>query len=299
MGRKRRGRAIDGWLVLDKAAGKTSASAVADVRRILDARKAGHGGTLDPIATGVLPIALGEATKAISFVLEGDKQYAFSLRWGEGRDTDDIEGRITETSDRRPGAEAIRALIEERFLGWIEQVPPAYSALKVNGRRAYELARRGDPVALAPREVRIERLELIALPDADHAAFELTCGKGTYVRALVRDLAHALGTCGHVTALRRTRAGPFSEQGALTLEQLTDLGHIATPLNALLSVETALADIPALALTESQANRLKNGQKVRVLHAENGTVCAMAAGKPVAVAEVEEGEVRPVRVFNL
>ena len=299
MGRKRRGRAINGWLVLDKAAGKTSARAVAEVRRILDARKAGHGGTLDPIATGVLPIALGEATKAISFVMEGDKRYAFTLRWGEGRDTDDIEGRITETSDRRPSAEAISALVEARFLGRIEQVPPAYSALKVSGRRAYELARRGDPVELAPREVHIERLELIALPDADHAAFELTCGKGTYVRALARDLAHEHGTCGHVTPLRRTRAGPFSEQDTLTLEQLTDVGHIAAPLNALLSVETALADIPALALTEPQANRLKNGQKVRVLHAEDGIVCAMAAGKPVAVAEVEEGEVRPVRVFNL
>jgi tRNA pseudouridine55 synthase len=298
MATKRRGKQIDGWLALDKPAGMTSARAVARVLRLTDARKSGHGGTLDPLATGILPIALGEATKTAGYLMACDKRYEFEVRWGEERDTDDIEGEVVATSTERPDDDAILAALPD-FCGWISQVPPTYSAIKVKGRRAYDLARQGQPAALEPRQVQVKRFELVGRPDAERAAFTLECGKGTYVRALARDLGRRLGTRAHVTALRRTRVGPFDEEGAFSLDKLAEVVHSSPPSEYLYPVETALADIPALILTESQAIRMKSGQALTGVNAENGTVCAMCAGRAVAVAEVEGGEVRPVRVFNL
>ncbi len=217
--RHRRGTPIHGWLAIDKPEGLTSAQVVGRVRRITNAAKLGHGGTLDPLATGVLPIALGEATKTVAYVMDGAKTYRFTVRWGEKRDTDDTEGRVTAMSDVRPAAAAIRAALAA-FTGEIAQVPPAYSALKIDGERAYKLARAEQEVRLAPRPVRIDSLALVSVDDADHATFQVDCGKGTYVRALARDLAAALGTLGAVSRLRRLRVGPFEEAGATTLETL-------------------------------------------------------------------------------
>ena len=216
---KRKKRDVNGWLVLDKPVGMTSTHAVSVVKRLLQAKRAGHAGTLDPLASGLLPIALGEATKTVPFVMDGRKIYRFTVRWGEERDTDDAEGRATETSAERPTAEAIRALIP-RFSGLIEQVPPRFSAVKIDGERAYDLARDGEVVELAPRPIEIHHLELVETPDPDHSVLAAECGKGTYVRALARDMGRALGCFGHVVALRRTAVGPFTEQIATSLEAL-------------------------------------------------------------------------------
>ena len=216
---KRKKRDVNGWLVLDKPVGMTSTHAVSVVKRLLQAKRAGHAGTLDPLASGLLPIALGEATKTVPFVMDGRKIYRFTVRWGEERDTDDAEGRATETSAERPTAEAIRALIP-RFSGLIEQVPPRFSAVKIDGERAYDLARDGEVVELAPRPIEIHHLELVETPDPDHSVLAAECGKGTYVRALARDMGRALGCFGHVVALRRTAVGPFTEQIATNLEAL-------------------------------------------------------------------------------
>ena len=216
---KRKKRDVNGWLVLDKPVGMTSTHAVSVVKRLLQAKRAGHAGTLDPLASGLLPIALGEATKTVPFVMDGRKIYRFTVRWGEERDTDDAEGRATETSAERPTAEAIRALIP-RFSGLIEQVPPRFSAVKIGGERAYDLARDGEVVELAPRPIEIHHLELVETPDPDHSVLAAECGKGTYVRALARDMGRALGCFGHVAALRRTAVGPFTEQIATDLEAL-------------------------------------------------------------------------------
>jgi tRNA pseudouridine55 synthase len=308
MGRRRGGRAIHGWLIVDKPAGMSSNATVGAVRRLTGAAKVGHGGTLDPMATGVLPIALGEATKTVAYVMDGTKGYRFAVRWGEARNTDDAEGDVTTTSDVRPGRDEIEAVLPE-FVGDIEQVPPAFSAIKVDGQRAYKLARADKEVALEPRTVVIERLELAEMPDPDHAVFDVRCGKGTYMRALARDLALRLGTVGHVAALRRTRVGPFTLDDAISLEQLEGFRHSAPSEKFLLPVETVLDDIPALALTEAEARRMRNGQAVSLLRvarratlsgiSQGATVCAMAEGKMVALARVEGGEVRPVRVLNL
>lgn len=298
MARRRRGRKVDGWVALDKPEGLTSTSALARARRAFDAAKAGHAGTLDPLATGLLPVALGEATKLCAEVMESGKSYRFTLRWGEERDTDDAEGRTTETSAARPSREAVLAALPA-FVGEIEQAPPAYSAIKIDGERAYDLAREGRPARLAPRLVRVDRLELLGLPDADHAEFELDCGRGTYVRSIARDLGRRLGALAHVSRLRRTRVGPFGEANAISLAQLEELGHKGALETALLPVETALADIPALAVTGPEAHRLKCGQAVRVPSTMEGAVYAMSAGRPVALARLEGGELRPVRVFNL
>jgi tRNA pseudouridine55 synthase len=298
LARKRKGRPIHGWLNIDKAAGLTSARVVAQVLKLTGAAKGGHGGTLDPMATGVLPIALGEATKTACYAMDGYKTYHFTLRWGEARDTDDAEGAVTATSDVRPTEDAVRAALPD-FTGDIDQVPPDYAAVKVAGRRAYDLARRGEAVELAPRPITIHRLELIATTDEDHAVFEVDCGKGTYVRALARDLATALGTLGHLSELRRTRVGKFLESDAISLDKLGDLMHSAALSEHLRPVETALDDIPALAMTESQATRLSQGQVVQVLGTEPGLVLVTADDRLVALAEVNDGDVRPVRVFNL
>jgi tRNA pseudouridine55 synthase len=308
MTRRRRGLPIHGWLVIDKPAGMTSARVVAAVRRITGAAKAGHGGTLDPMATGILPVALGEATKTVPYAMAGRKRYRFTLRWGEARSTDDAEGSVTTTSPARPAEAEIRQVLP-RFIGLIEQVPPAFSAIHVAGARAYDLARAGQVVELEARRVAIDRFELVELVDADHAAFEVECGKGAYMRSLARDLAVALGTVGHIAALRRTVVGPFTEERAISLESLETLGHSAAALGHLLPVETALDDIPALALTDTEANRLRCGQSVgllrrqdleRIGHLESGSlICAKAGGKPVALARFEAGDLRPVRILNL
>jgi tRNA pseudouridine55 synthase len=300
-------RPVHGWIVLDKPAGLSSAKAVAAVRRALGAEKAGHAGTLDPLATGVLPIALGEATKAVGYLTEAAKAYRFTVAWGEARDTDDAAGKVVETSAVRPSAEAIETVLP-RFLGTIEQVPPAYSALKVGGKRAYKLARADQAPELAARRVRVDRLSLISA-EPDQATFEVDCGKGFYVRSLARDLARALGTVGYVALLIRTRVGPFALEGAISLAKLDALGHSAAGSEHLLPVETALDDIPALALTESEADRLKRGQPVPIprnddrdvsrTFADGAVVCATAGGKLVAFTRVDGGMVRPVRVFNL
>lgn len=308
MGRKRRGQPINGWIVLDKPAGVTSSQAVAAVRRHLDAAKAGHGGTLDPLATGVLPVALGEATKTVSWAMEGRKLYRFTLRWGEARDTDDAQGQVVATSPIRPTAAAITAALPA-FTGTILQRPPDYSALKVAGERAYDLARAGVAFDLAPRPVVVDRLALTGVPDPDHADFEALVGKGTYVRALARDLGVALGTHAHVVALRRHAVGRFTLERAISLDNLAALGHSAAALEHLLPVETALDDIPALALTEAEASALRCGRSVTPLSpfdraridqfSDGAMVCATSGGRLVALAAIEAGEIRPVRVLKV
>jgi tRNA pseudouridine55 synthase len=304
----RKGRPVHGWLVLDKPPGMSSSRAVGAVRRLLDAAKAGHGGTLDPLATGVLPIALGEATKTVAWVMSGRKTYRFTLRWGEARDTDDAEGRITATSAARPPPAAIAAALPG-FTGALQQRPPAFSALKLAGERAYRLARAGEAVELAPRPVEVAELRLIGVPDADHAEFETVVGKGTYIRALGRDLGAALGTLAHVTRLRRLSVGRFRAETAISLENLAALGHSAAASGHLLPVETALDDIPALALSEEEAHRLRCGQAVTPLRpldrarieqlGEGATIRATTGDRLVAVAEIAAGGIRPVRVLNL
>ena len=305
MARRRRGLPVSGWLILDKPQGMTSTQAVTKVRRLFDAAKAGHAGTLDPLATGVLPIALGEATKTVPFAVEGLKTYRFTVRFGAETDSDDAEGTVVTESAARPETEAIEALLP-RFAGEISQVPPRFSALKVDGARAYDLARDKEEFELAPRVVSIKRLALIARPDPDHCQLEAGCGKGTYVRALARDLGRALGSCAHVEALRRTRVGGFGEEDAVTLAELEAVKDNATEhdtlTRALKPIESALGDIPALALSLSDAARLRQGQPVLVRGRDapifSGTAYATSRGMLVAVGEMEAGEFRPKRIFN-
>ena len=292
---------VDGWVVLDKPLGMGSTKAVGRVRWLFGAAKAGHGGTLDPLASGVLPIALGEATKTVPFVMDSRKEYSFTLRFGEARSTEDAEGEVTATSEARPTDETIRAALAA-FVGEIEQTPPAYSALKIDGQRAYALARAGEAVAMKPRKVTIEHLALVGRPDRDHADFVVTCGKGTYIRSLGRDLALALGTVGHLSALRRTAAGPFREEAAISLSKLEALGHIPALLGVLAPVSTALDDIPALALTEAQADRLRQGQPVLLTQdapPSGALVRAELGEKLVALVQSDGTSIKPVRVFNL
>jgi tRNA pseudouridine55 synthase len=304
---KRDKRDVHGWVVLDKPVGMTSTHAVSVVKRLFSAKRAGHAGTLDPLASGALPIALGEATKTVPFVMDGRKLYRFTVRWGEERDTDDAEGRVIAASEQRPSAEAIRALLPS-YTGRIQQVPPRYSAIKIEGERAYDLARDGETVELAPRPVEISRLELVDVPDPGHAVLEAECGKGTYVRSLARDLGRELGCFGYVSALRRAAVGPFGEETMILLEQLEAVCHRAAAgegslADTLMPVETALDDIPALAVSGPDAARLRRGQAVllRGRDAPNfrGTVYVTASGQLVALAEMDRGEIVPKRVFNL
>ena len=305
--RRKKGSKVDGWLILDKPVGITSTQAVNIVKRVLDAQKAGHAGTLDPLATGILPIALGEATKTVPYVMDGRKTYRFTLKFGEARSTDDAEGEVTQTSDKRPTTDEIRAALPA-FTGEIDQVPPAFSAIKVQGERAYDLARAGEIVELSARKVAIHALTLLAHPGPDEASFEAMSGKGAYMRSLGRDLAMKLGTCGHIASLRRTAVGPFSEAAAISLASLQALGHSPAAFEHLLPLETALDDIPALALTATEAIRLRSGQPVGLLHrqdrdrlyelAPGGMVRAMAEGRLVALTRFEAGELVPVRVMN-
>jgi tRNA pseudouridine55 synthase len=324
MARRRRGRPVHGWVIVDKPAEVTSTQAVGIVRRAFNAQKAGHGGTLDPLATGILPIALGEATKTIPYVVDATKDYTFTVRWGEARSTDDREGEITARSDCRPTREEIEATAGA-FVGDIEQTPPAFSAIKIGGRRAYDLARAGEDVEIEPRRVTIHAIDLLDCPDGDTARFEVTCGKGTYIRSLARDLGARLGCLGHVAALRRTRVGPFGLRDAIALAKIKEFMHspprpdiestgesgdlTAALADCLLPLETALDDIPALTLTRSEAERLRNGQPVPVLRtanrdciaplADGDTLWAGADGKPVALLRLEGRMVHPVRVLNI
>jgi tRNA pseudouridine55 synthase len=309
MARRKRGQAISGWINLDKPYDLTSTHAVGRIRRLFDAQKAGHAGTLDPLATGVLPIALGEATKTVPFLVDADKSYRFTIAWGRTTATYDREGETIAESDVRPTIAQVQAVLP-RFVGEIDQVPPAYSAIKVDGERAYDLARAGETVELASRKVNVFDARVVDAEDPDHVTLEVDCGKGTYVRALVRDIAEALGACGHVSALRRTRVGRFTEQSAVALELLEDLGHKARQSEALLPVETALDDIPVLAVTDEDAFRLKQGRSIVLVPRQveavkarlkpgSRTVSAMSGGSMVALCEMRAGRLEPSRVFNL
>ena len=296
-------RDVHGWLVLDKPGGMTSTQALARVRRALSAKKAGHAGTLDPLATGCLPIALGEATKTVSFAMDGRKVYRFTVTWGAETDTDDSEGRVTATSPKRPREAEIEAALPG-FRGTILQTPPVYSAIKIEGERAYDLARDGETVSLEARQIAVYRLDLMEATE-NTAVFEAETGKGAYVRALARDLGRALGCLGHVTALRRIRVGPFAEENLISLDEVERLGLSAAGEGdlALLPVETALDDIPALAVSGADAARLRQGQAVLLRGRDapplSGPCYVTAQGALVALAEAESGEIHPKRVFHL
>jgi tRNA pseudouridine55 synthase len=298
-------RDVHGWLIVDKALNETSTGAVGAIKRIFRAKKVGHAGTLDPLATGILPIALGEATKTVPFVMDGKKVYRFTVRWGIETDTDDAEGRPITNSDLRPHEAAIRALLPE-FTGVIEQTPPQFSALKVGGERAYDLARAGEEVELVSREIEIHSLNLVASPEAEHSVFEVECGKGTYVRALARDLGRRLGCFGHVTNLRRTLVGLFDESRAISIDALKKIaeergedGLAAT----LLPVEEGLMSLPALNVSSNDAQRLTQGQPVLLRGRDapvfEGLVSVSTQGALIALAEVEQGSLKPKRIFNL
>ena len=305
--KKREKHDVHGWVVLDKPIGMTSTHAVAVIKRLFKAKRVGHAGTLDPLASGCLPIALGEATKTVPFVMDGRKSYTFTVRWGEERDTDDAEGRVVASSEARPSAEAVQAVLPQ-FVGTISQVPPRYSAIKIAGERAYDIARDGEEVELQPRPVEVYRLELVEFPDADHAVFVAECGKGTYVRSLARDIGRLLDCFGHVSALRRTWVGPFGVNDMIDLEKLEELcnraasGEIALA-DALMPVATALDDIPELAVSRADAARLQRGQAVLMRGRDapvfSGTIHVTASGHLIALAEVDRGEIVPKRVFNL
>ena len=309
MGRRRKGDAVSGWICLDKPYDLTSTHAVSRVRRIFNAQKAGHAGTLDPLATGILPLALGEATKTVPYLVDADKAYRFTIAWGRSTATCDREGATIAESDVRPSVAEVEAVLPS-FVGEISQVPPAYSAIKVDGERAYDLARAGETVVLEARMVTVHSARVTGAPDPDHVTLEIECGKGTYVRALVRDIADRLGACGHVSDLRRTRVGRFTENSAVTLESLEDLGHKPRQSEALLPVETALDDIPALAVTTEDAFRLTQGRSIVLLPRQSEalrarltegsrTVSAFEGTRVVALCEMRAGRLNPTRVFHL
>ncbi len=327
MARRKKGNIVNGWIVLDKPLGMTSTQAVAAVRRAYQAQKAGHAGTLDPLATGILPIALGEATKTVPFAVDGDKAYRFTVTWGAETTTDDAEGPVTKSSETRPSRAEIEALLPQ-FHGPIMQTPPQFSAIKIAGERAYDLARSGEEVALVPRQVMVRALRIMETPDASTTVFEADCGKGTYVRAIARDLGRLLGCYGHVTQLRRTRVGAFIEERAVTMEALRlaafgsasgpppppdDLppGERAPPplinleaAKALLEpVESALEEITGLVVTASDAALLYRGKSLiirgRDAPIDSGPAYAMCKGRLVALGELTQGQLHPTRVFNL
>ncbi|NUB46419.1 tRNA pseudouridine(55) synthase TruB [Fertoebacter nigrum] len=300
MGRKRKGRAVSGWLVVDKPAGITSTSVVNKVRWAFDAAKAGHAGTLDPAATGVLAVALGEATKTVPYITDALKCYRFVVTFGAATTTDDAEGTVIATSDARPTDDAITAALTA-FRGEIMQTPPQFSAVKVDGERAYDLAREGEDFELAARPLWVESLELTARPDADHAELEMVCGKGGYVRSIARDLGAALGCLGHVQWLRRTWSGPFDAAQGISLETLDALAKTETLDAYLHPLEKGLADLPELPCTPEGAARLKNGNPGMVIAstAEYGDEAwASYQGRAVAVGIYKAGELHPSRVFN-
>ena len=305
--RRKRGRPLDGWLIIDKPGQMTSTDVVNRVKRGFDAQKAGHGGTLDPLATGVLPIAFGAATKTVPYVMDGTKLYRFTLRLGEARDTDDADGALVGESAARPTDDALRAALPA-FTGDIMQVPPVYSAIKVAGERAYDMAREGRAPVLEARPARVDRFELVERPDADRAVFEVQSGKGVYMRSLARDLAAACGAMGHIAALRRLRVGPFLERDAISLDKAMPGEDTArSSPDLLLPVLTALADIPALALTDEEAVLLTQGQAISLLtlmgripgqaDPAGGLARAMAGGRVIGLCRLDEGWLRPERIL--
>jgi tRNA pseudouridine55 synthase len=314
--RKKKGRPISGWLILDKPVGMGSTDAVAKIKWLFSAEKAGHAGTLDPLASGMLPIALGEATKTVPYVMEGAKVYRFTVSWGEERATDDLEGVVTATSDFRPDRAAIEALLP-RYTGTIQQVPPQFSAIKIAGERAYDMARDGETVDIPAREVEIERIDIIA-HDGDHTEFEVECGKGTYVRSLARDFGRELGCFGHVSALRRTEVYPFVSSAMVPLDDLTGPVDAIDPeaepdervraRNAIVDpylqpTGSALDSLPRVTLNDEQATRVRLGNPVLLIGrdapTETDEACAFARGRLVAIGEIGEGQFKPRRVFTL
>ena len=305
--RRKQGRPLNGWLIVDKPPGMTSTDVVNRVRRGFDAQKAGHGGTLDPLATGVLPVAFGNATKTVPYVMDGTKLYRFTLRLGDARDTDDADGKTVATSPARPTDEQIKAALPA-FIGDIMQIPPVYSAIKVDGERAYDMARDGRPPDLPPRPARVDRFALVERIDADTAVFEVQSGKGVYMRSLARDLAQACGTLGHVAALRRLRVGPFTEAQAISLDKcVREADNPAVSPDLLLPVLTALADIPALALTEAEAFGLSQGQPINLVDLmgripptadpNGGLARAMAGARVIGLCRLHEGWLKPERLL--
>ena len=305
MARKRKGNPVHGWVALDKPLTMTSTQAVGKTRWLFQAQKAGHGGTLDPLATGILPIALGDATKTVPFTMDASKDYVFVIRWGESRDTQDAEGEVIEVSDIRPSRAAIKSILP-MFTGRVEQVPPKYSAIKVDGRRAYDLMRGGGDVELKSRPVYIESLSLIDWQE-DFVILKMTCGKGTYVRSLARDIAAELGACGYVSYLRRTRVGCFDENNSFSLDDLEKLCHRGGVLEALRPVQAVLDDIPVQIVTEQEATDLKHGRAIatslfqdQAIDADNPQwVLTLYNDKAIALCNTLEGQLAPKRVFNL
>lgn len=297
-------RDVHGWLVLDKPVGVTSTTAVAILKRLTCARKVGHAGTLDPLASGLLPIAFGEATKTVSYVMDGEKVYRFKVRWGVETDTDDAEGKPVAESAARPTHGEIESALPA-FTGTIEQTPPKFSAIKVEGERAYDLARAGEEVSLSARPVEIHSLHMVDQPDADHAVFEAECGKGTYVRAIARDLGRMLGSLGHVCELRRTRVGSFDENSAITLDDVEKLAESSPDalIGALLPVASSLSMIPSVSVGPDDAQRIRMGQPVflrgRDAPVLEGTVTVSARGALIALADIEQGALKPKRIFHL
>lgn len=305
--RKPKGRPVSGWLILDKPFDYGSTEAVSKIKWLFKAQKAGHAGTLDPLASGMLPIALGDATKTVPYVMDGRKVYEFTVTWGEERSTDDLEGEAVKSSETRPGEEDIRQLLP-RYTGTIQQIPPQFSAIKIDGARAYDLAREGEVIDIPAREVQIYRLTLIGC-DADTARFEVECGKGTYVRSLARDMGRDLGCFGHISELRRSFVAPFAEERMVTLATLVELEKIEdeearlAALDAyLMNTGEALSDLPHLAITDDQAHRLKMGNPI-LLRGRDAPLPAPEAyatlkGQLIAIGEIAEGEFRPRRVFG-
>lgn len=301
MGRRRKGRDISGWIIVDKPAGLTSTAVVNKVRWALDARKAGHAGTLDPEATGVLAVALGEATKTVPYVTDALKCYEFTVRLGQATNTDDAEGEIFAESPHRPSDDEIKEALSE-FIGDIEQVPPQFSAVKIDGERAYKRARDGETMALAARPLYVDSLLLVDRPDADHVVLEMVCGKGGYVRSVARDLGETLGCLGHVLRLRRTWSGPFDAEDGLNLEQIDAMAQTPDLDDHVLPLEIALGDLPEVRATEQGAARLRNGNPGMVVatDVDYGETCwASFEGQAVAIGLFRSGELHPARVLNL
>lgn len=313
MSKKAPKNALNGWIILDKPSGITSAHAVAKVKRVLRPAKIGHAGTLDPLASGILPLALGEATKTVSFMMDAGKAYSFEVTWGQETDSDDIMGAVTSSSDKRPSELEIKAILQE-FIGDIQQQPPSYSAIKVDGKRAYDLARQGQAVELKSRTITVHSLEMTSY-SPEKASFICYCGKGTYIRSLARDMGRKMGCLGHISVLRRLKVGNFMENHAISLEFLEKMGHKDRPedfdLGFLLPVESALDDIPAMEVDSTQALLLTRGQVIAlpstVSITEEDAQASLADrpwlvradGKAIAICRITEGKVKPVRVFNL
>ncbi len=302
MARRKKGNPVHGWLVLDKPFEMTSTRAVGILKRLYFAQKVGHAGTLDPLATGILPIAFGEATKTVPFAVDGEKVYRFTVRWGAETSTDDAEGEVIATGDGRPTVDDIGALLPQ-FTGEIMQVPPKFSAIKVDGERAYALARDGEDVVLDARPVVIDELRLVDVPDRDTAVFEARCGKGTYVRAIARDMGRALGCRGHVIALRRTRVGPFSEENSVGLDEIEDAAEVGEDLTTFLEpVEMALGEVLEINVSPQDAADLAQGRSILIRGRDapilGGAAYAMSKGRIIALGEIEKGALHPTRVFN-